>query len=110
MVGAITDESMKHAIKNSLGAQNQTLYATIARVYFANPDPRSWTLYKTGALALVKDVAKNNAFFFRLLELGSYRVVWEHELYKDINYKLEKKFFHAFPGDVIFSLSSFVIL
>jgi len=99
---AITSESMKSAINNSLGVQNQNLCATIARVYFANPNPRNWTLYKTGALVLVKDVVKNSAFFFKLLDLGSYRIVWEHELYKDINYKLEKKFFHTFPGDVIF--------
>lgn len=76
-----------------------TQFATIARVYFASPDPNSWTLHRMGAIAFVRDQSRNNTFFIRLVDLGSFQVVWEQELYKDFTYRQERKFFHTFPSD-----------
>ena len=92
------DESTKANIKTALGPQCVTQFATVVRIYHASPDPSSWTLVRMGAMAFLRDQSKN-AFFMRLVDLGSFQVVWEHELYKDFTYRQERKFFHTFSSD-----------
>lgn len=89
---------IKAAIPNS---SNKILTATIARVYYAYPDPKSWAYSGLqGALALAKDNTRN-AHFFRLVDLvGTRGVVWEHELYEGFEYYEDRPFFYSFPGDV----------
>ena len=99
MSGIICDESMKAAIKNSLGTQkNQILYATVADLYFTSPDPNNWTLYKTGVLAFVRDRLKDNSFFFTLLDLDGYNPLWTYEIDNNFNYKSIRRNFHSFDA------------
>lgn len=77
------------------------LAASLARIYFAHPDPRSWSYGGLqGALVLIADRARG-AHFLTLVDLvGSGGVLWEHEIYKDFEYNQDRPFFHAFAGDV----------
>ncbi|KAI0001133.1 hypothetical protein BJV77DRAFT_1178569 [Russula vinacea] len=76
------------------------LAASLARIYFAYPDPNSWSYGGLqGALVLVADRSRG-AHFFCLVDLvGSRGVLWEHELYKGFEYNEDRAFFHTFAGD-----------
>ncbi|KAG6893691.1 hypothetical protein C0992_008997, partial [Termitomyces sp. T32_za158] len=60
---------------------SKVLHAARARVYYAYPDPRSWSYAGLqGAIAFVKD-GSTGASFFKLVDLdGTRGVIWEHEL------------------------------
>jgi len=92
----------KSKIKTSLPQpQYKILTASLARVYYAYPDPGSWSYAgMQGALVLVRD---NNiaGFALKMVDLAGTRgVVWEHELYEPFEYNQDRPFFHSFAGDV----------
>ncbi|KAG8898831.1 hypothetical protein FRB99_007128 [Tulasnella sp. 403] len=78
------------------------LTATIARIYYAYPDPKKWTyIGQEGALALIADRIKGG-FFFRMVDLkGTRGVTWEYEIYDEIDfaYNQDRPFFHSYEGD-----------
>lgn len=88
-------------IKSIIHSPTKILAASFARIYFAHPDPRSWSYGDLqGALVLIADRARG-AHFLTLVDLvGSGGVLWEHEIYKDFEYNQDRPFFHSFPGDV----------
>lgn len=53
----------------------------------------------TGAVAFMKDLRANNAFFLRLVNLQTGRVQWEQELFRDFQYTAQRPFFHCFFTD-----------
>nr|CAG8513552.1 6074_t:CDS:10 [Entrophospora candida] len=77
--------------------KNKILAATVARLYFAHPDPNRWTYSNImGAVAFVFDENKKS-FYFRIVDLTNNRgVVWEHELYSDFQYNQDCPYFHSF--------------
>jgi len=80
---------------------NNILYATLARIYFAYPQPNRWSYGGLqGALAFVRDTT-TNLYSFKLVDLNGTRgVVWTHELYDGFEYFLDRPFLHSFAGDV----------
>ena len=103
------DEKVK--VKGVLSANNKILMATVARIYYAHPDPNSWSFSgKQGGLAFVKD--KNNGlYYFRLVDLqGTTGILWEHELYEGFTLNEDRPFFHSFAGDVRDFIFACVIL
>ncbi|CAJ0901058.1 14771_t:CDS:2 [Entrophospora sp. SA101] len=76
--------------------KNKILAATVARLYFAHPDPNRWTYSNImGAVAFVFDENKKS-FYFRIVDLTNNRgVVWEHELYSDFQYNQDCPYFHT---------------
>ena len=93
------DEKAK--VKSVLSANNKILMATVARIYYAHPDPNAWSFSgKQGGLAFVKDKS-NGLYYFRLVDLqGTTGVLWEHELYEGFALNEDRPFFHSFAGDV----------
>lgn len=87
--------------------------ATVARIYYAHPDPNKWSYSgEQGGLAFVKD-KQTNSLYFRLVDLqGTRGVVWEHELYEGFSLNDDRPFFHSFAGDVrtISSINSLVLM
>jgi hypothetical protein len=65
-----------------------------------SPDTARWAFIGTGAVAFMKDLRKNNAFFFRMVNLQQRKVIWEQELYRDFQYAQQRPFFHTFSTDV----------
>lgn len=96
------DEKAK--IKSAVSG-SKVFHATLARVYYAYPQPDKWSYAGLqGALALVHDTHKLS---FKLVDLeGTRGVIWEHELYEGFEYHPDRAFFHSFAGDV----SSFHLL
>ncbi|KAF8210096.1 hypothetical protein K438DRAFT_1461657, partial [Mycena galopus ATCC 62051] len=81
-------------------SNNKILFATLARIYYAYPQPDEWSYAGLqGALAFVHDTA-NNTHAFRLVDLNGTRgVIWEHEMYTGLDYNPDRAFFHSFASD-----------
>lgn len=80
---------------------NKIFAATIARVYYAHPQPDQWSYSGLqGALAFVKNNT-TNALSFKLVDVSGTRgVIWEYELYEGFDYFPDRAYFHSFAGDV----------
>ena len=91
----------KNVVRSLIPSPTKILAASLARIYFAYPNPQSWSYGGLqGALVLAADRARS-AHFFCLVDLvGSRGVLWEHEIYKDLEYNQDRVFFHTFAGDV----------
>jgi hypothetical protein len=77
------------------------LAASLARIYFAHPDPSSWSYSGLqGALLLIADRARGAHFLTLVDLLGNQGVIWEHEIYNGFEYYQDRPFFHTFAGDV----------
>ena len=79
---------------------NKIFTATLARVYYAYPDPNDWSYAGLqGGLAFTKDAGGN--LHFKLVDIdGTRGVIWEHELYDGIEYFQDRPYFYSFAGDV----------
>ncbi|KAI9441319.1 hypothetical protein H4582DRAFT_1810781 [Lactarius indigo] len=90
----------KTHVKLIVPPPTKILAASLARIYFAHPDPSSWSYGGLqGALVLVADRARG-AHFLNLVDLiGNRGVIWEHEVYKGFEYYQDRPFFHSFAGD-----------
>ncbi|KAH9965310.1 hypothetical protein BC827DRAFT_1355591 [Russula dissimulans] len=90
----------KNLVKSVIPSQTKILAASLARLYFAYPDPNSWSYGGLqGALVLVADRARG-AHFLCLVDLAGTRgIIWEHEIYKGFEYNQDRLFFHSFAGD-----------
>ena len=91
----------KDRVKNTLTPTSKILTATVARIYYAYPDPQNWSYSgEQGGLAFVKDKS-SGSYFFKLVDLqGTRGIVWEHELYDNFTLNEDRPFFHSFAGDV----------
>jgi len=91
----------KSLVRSVIPSQTKILAASLARIYFAYPNPNSWSYGGLqGALVLVADRARG-AHFFCLVDLAGTRgIIWEHEIYKGFEYNQDRLFFHSFAGDV----------
>lgn len=92
----------KSKLKSTLANSSQKiLTATLARIYFAYPQPNQWSYGGLqGALAFTHDSSKQ-AFMMTMVDItGTRGVIWEHELYEGFDYNQDRPFFHSFAGDV----------
>lgn len=91
----------KSRVRSVIPAPTKILAASLARIYFAYPDPSSWTYGGLqGALVLVADRTRG-AHFLTLVDVSGTRgVIWEHEIYKGFDYNQDRPFFHSFASDV----------
>lgn len=91
----------RNIIKSVIPSSTKILAASLARIYFAYPDPHSWSYSGLqGALLLVADSGRG-AHFLCLVDIsGSRGKLWEHEIYSDFEYNQDRVFFHSFSGDV----------
>ncbi|XP_075228899.1 actin nucleation-promoting factor WASL-like [Lycorma delicatula] len=82
-----------------LGHRCQTLATTIVQLFVTmGPDHNEWVKKDTGVLCLVKDNPKRS-YFFRLYCLSRNRLVWEHEIYNEIDYLAPRRFLHTFEAE-----------
>ena len=79
----------------------KVLSATLARIYYAHPQPNKWSYTGLqGALVFNYD-RSDDTFHFKMVDLeGTGGLLWKHELYQNLEYNVENKFFHSFEGDV----------
>ncbi|KAJ1525200.1 hypothetical protein ONE63_010032 [Megalurothrips usitatus] len=82
-----------------LGERCQHLVMSVVQVFqTAAPDHGSWRKRDAGVLVLVKDNCRRS-YFFRLYCLTRRQLVWEHEVYSNMEYNTPKPFFHMFEAE-----------
>lgn len=104
MPSSTITSAQKSLIEAALPKTNHKKVASgLARLYFAYPNPSSWTYSGIqGGIVLAFDRLKN-AWFLRMVDLvGTRGIVWEHEAYAEIDSAswLDRPFFLTFAGDV----------
>ncbi|XP_034255954.1 neural Wiskott-Aldrich syndrome protein-like isoform X2 [Thrips palmi] len=82
-----------------LGERCQPLVMSVVQVFQTGaPDHGSWRKRDAGVLVLVKDNARRS-YFFRLYCLSRRQLVWEHEVYSNMEYNTPRTFFHMFEAE-----------
>lgn len=83
---------------------------TVVELYTtAGPSNDEWLYKETGVLCLVKDSNKRS-YFFRLYCPERRKLLWEHEIYNDIQYLATTSFLHTFEAEVSIALSRVIFL
>jgi hypothetical protein len=91
----------KTLVRSLIPSPTKILAASLARIYFAHPDPYSWSYGGLeGALVIAADRTRGAHFFYLVDLVGTRGVIWEHEIYKGFEYNQDRLFFHTFAGDV----------
>ncbi|KAF5297798.1 hypothetical protein FQA39_LY11947 [Lamprigera yunnana] len=84
---------------NLLGVRCQSLATTVVQLYITEPPHHShWVKKETGILCFVKDNYRKN-YFFRMYCLKRGAMIWEQEIYNDMEYINSYDFFHTFEGE-----------
>uniref|UniRef100_A0A0A9X600 Neural Wiskott-Aldrich syndrome protein n=3 Tax=Lygus hesperus TaxID=30085 RepID=A0A0A9X600_LYGHE len=82
-----------------LGPRCQTLATTVVELYSTGSrDSDKWYYKDVGVLCLVKDNARRS-YFFRLFCLIKKQMIWEHEIYNNMNYLAPTSFLHTFEAE-----------
>uniref|UniRef100_A0A8D8LHC9 Neural Wiskott-Aldrich syndrome protein n=3 Tax=Cacopsylla melanoneura TaxID=428564 RepID=A0A8D8LHC9_9HEMI len=82
-----------------LGNRCQTLSTTVIQLFSTDgPDKNEWHKRCFGVLCLVKDNPRKS-YFFRLFCLTRKQLLWEHELYKGMEYMAPQNFLHIFEAE-----------
>ncbi|KAI0002471.1 hypothetical protein BJV74DRAFT_765469 [Russula compacta] len=90
----------KNFVRSIIPTPTKILAASLARIYFAYPDPNSWSYGGLqGALILIADRARGSHFFCLVDIAGTRGILWEHEIYSGFEYYQDRVFFHSFAGD-----------
>jgi hypothetical protein len=91
----ITDD---HRKKIKAVVPTKILAASLARIYYSYPQPNKWCYTGLqGALVFTLD----GTYQFKLVDMeGTKGILWQHELYENLEYNSENSFFHSFEGDV----------
>lgn len=87
-------EKIKRAIPKG---SNKIIYATVAKLYIAYPDPDNYLdTGLSGAIVLVDDTV-GKTFFIKLVDIyGQRGVIWDQELSVNFDYHKDRTFFHSF--------------
>lgn len=82
-----------------LGPRCQTLATTVVQLYMTvGCENCEWIKRDAGVLCLVKDNMRRS-YFFRLYCPARRQMVWEHEVYNNMEYLALRPFLHTFEAD-----------
>ncbi|KAL0849780.1 hypothetical protein ABMA28_011732 [Loxostege sticticalis] len=82
-----------------IGPKCQSLATAVVQLFTTEgPAHSEWKKKDTGVLCLVKDNAKRS-YFFRIYCLYRKSMIWEHEVYMQIEYKSPRPYLHTFEAE-----------
>ncbi|KAL4707172.1 hypothetical protein ACJJTC_018907 [Scirpophaga incertulas] len=82
-----------------IGPKCQSLATAIVQLFTTEgPDHLEWKKKDTGVLCLIKDNGKRS-YFFRMYCLYRKGLIWEHEVYMEIEYKSPRPYLHTFEAE-----------
>lgn len=83
---------------------SQTLSTSVVQLYVTqHPHHSQWMKKCTGVLCFVKDNIRKN-YFFRIFCLKKNNMLWEHEMYNNMEYLVLCPYLHSFEGEVSYLL------
>ncbi|KAG6456913.1 hypothetical protein O3G_MSEX010007, partial [Manduca sexta] len=82
-----------------IGPKCQSLATAVVQLFTTEgPGHSEWKKKDTGVLCLIKDNGKRS-YFFRIYCLYRRSMVWEHEVYLQIEYKSPRPYLHTFEAE-----------
>ncbi|KAK7868548.1 hypothetical protein R5R35_009448 [Gryllus longicercus] len=82
-----------------LGNRCQALAMAVIQLFLTDPPCHAtWRKHESGVLCLVKD-SQRRSYFLRLYCISRRQMVWEHEVYNNLEYLSPKSFLHTFEGE-----------
>ncbi|CAK1548741.1 unnamed protein product [Leptosia nina] len=82
-----------------IGPKCQSLATAVVQLFTTEgPGHTEWKKKDTGVLCLVKDNGKRS-YFFRIYCLYRKAMIWEHEVYMQIEYKSPRPYLHTFEAE-----------
>ncbi|CAG9782699.1 unnamed protein product [Diatraea saccharalis] len=82
-----------------IGPKCQSLATAVVQLFTTEgPEHSEWKKKDTGVLCLIKDNGKRS-YFFRIYCLYRKALIWEHEVYMEIEYKNPRPFLHTFEAE-----------
>ncbi|KAM3960160.1 LOW QUALITY PROTEIN: actin nucleation-promoting factor WAS [Aphomia sociella] len=82
-----------------IGPKCQSLATAVVQLFTTEgPAHLEWKKKDTGVLCLIKDNAKRS-YFFRIYCLCRKAMIWEHEVYHQIEYKSPRPYLHTFEAE-----------
>ncbi|XP_059049282.1 actin nucleation-promoting factor WASL-like [Achroia grisella] len=82
-----------------IGPKCQSLATAVVQLFTTEgPAHSEWKKKDTGVLCLIKDNAKRS-YFFRMYCLCRKTMIWEHEVYLQIEYKSPRPYLHTFEAE-----------
>ncbi|XP_026323985.1 neural Wiskott-Aldrich syndrome protein-like [Hyposmocoma kahamanoa] len=82
-----------------IGAKCQSLATAVVQLFTTEgPGHSEWKKKDTGVLCLIKDNSKRS-YFFRIYCLYRKAMIWEHEVYLQIEYKSPRPYLHTFEAE-----------
>lgn len=82
-----------------IGVRCQSLATTVIQLYTTEPPHHTqWIKKDTGILCFIKDNCRKN-YFFRMYCLKRSTMIWEQQVYNDMEYIDSYDFFHTFEGE-----------
>ncbi|CAB3245445.1 unnamed protein product [Arctia plantaginis] len=82
-----------------IGPKCQSLATAVVQLFTTeDPSHSKWKKKDTGVLCLIKDNAKRS-YFFRIYCLYRRAMIWEQEVYLQIEYKNPRPFLHTFEAE-----------
>lgn len=82
-----------------IGPKCQSLATAVVQLFTTeDPTHSKWKKKDTGVLCLIKDNGKRS-YFFRIYCLYRKAMIWEQEVYLQIDYKNPRPFLHTFEAE-----------
>ncbi|CAF4896841.1 unnamed protein product [Pieris macdunnoughi] len=82
-----------------IGPKCQSLATAVVQLFTTEgPGHTEWKKKDTGVLCLIKDNAKRS-YFFRIYCLYRKTMIWEHEVYMQIEYRSPRPYLHTFEAE-----------
>ncbi|XP_041973647.1 neural Wiskott-Aldrich syndrome protein-like [Aricia agestis] len=82
-----------------IGPKCQSLATAVVQLFTTEgPGHSEWKKKDTGVLCLIKDNARRS-YFFRIYCLYRKSMIWEHEVYNQIEYKSPRPYLHTFEAE-----------
>ncbi|CAH2267810.1 jg5747 [Pararge aegeria aegeria] len=82
-----------------IGPKCQSLATAVVQLFTTEgPGHSEWKKKDTGVLCLIKDNSKRS-YFFRIYCLYRKAMIWEHEVYLQIEYKSPRPYLHTFEAE-----------
>ncbi|XP_052737393.1 actin nucleation-promoting factor WASL isoform X1 [Bicyclus anynana] len=82
-----------------IGPKCQSLATAVVQLFTTEgPGHSEWKKKDTGVLCLIKDNSKRS-YFFRIYCLYRKTMIWEHEVYLQIEYKSPRPYLHTFEAE-----------
>ncbi|KAJ2944003.1 hypothetical protein O0L34_g8328 [Tuta absoluta] len=82
-----------------IGPKCQSLATAVVQLFTTEgPGHSEWKKKDTGVLCLIKDNSRRS-YFFRIYCLYRKQMIWEHEVYMQIEYKSPRPYLHTFEAE-----------